>query len=92
MTIHIANPFSFDPASLQPQETPLACPACGAHTFTNGIKFERVVIANAPREAWPGGPRQQDRICRHCDHRWTAVLPPTMDAATERATVTWFKA
>lgn len=87
----IRNMFTFDPATLKAQETPLACPLCEAHTFSNGVKTERVVVAAEPRELWRDGARKQDRMCRNCGHQWTSVLPPVAFANATQSSVSLFK-
>lgn len=78
----------FDPRALQPQDTLLACPQCSAHKDHLG---RPVVQANAPREVWRYGARQQDRWCLACGHRWVTVLPPTYEANVPGSAVSWFK-
>jgi len=56
-----------------PLDTMLVCPNC---------ESSHVVAGPARAGQRFGGesnatvPRQQDRRCLRCDHRWTAVLPP----------------
>ena len=60
--------------SLLPLDTELACPACGrlgcieASAPRTGVRF--------PGEDRALVPRQQDRRCQACGHRWMVVLPP----------------
>jgi hypothetical protein len=54
-------------------DTPLVCPECAS---------SQVVAKPAQTTIRLGGeaqhfiPRQQDRRCLACGHRWTSVLPP----------------
>jgi DNA-directed RNA polymerase subunit RPC12/RpoP len=65
---------------LLPVDTPLACPACnsqrvGAGRPRTGIRLDG--------EAQHFIPRQQDRWCEDCGHRWMTVLPPAIIANPE---------
>lgn len=93
MSLILVNDGAFDPRALQSQETPLACPACNAHTITNGVTFAQAVEASQPREVWTHGARMQDRKCRACGHQWATVLPPAHVAnhSAPNGTVSLFK-
>ena len=54
-------------------DTDLVCPACnspmvGTKDALTGIQFTGEI------KQWV--PRQQDRWCHDCGHRWMTVLPP----------------
>jgi transposase-like protein len=56
-----------------PLDTMLVCPNCeSSHVVAGvaraGIRFDGEKNATVPR--------QQDRRCLACNHRWMAVLPP----------------
>lgn len=56
-----------------PLDTALVCPECSdAHVCAG----EARTVARIGMEYPDGIPRQQDRKCLACGHRWTATLPP----------------
>lgn len=58
-------------------DTLLSCPECeGRDVMAHNPK----TIAQLPGEARFFVPRQQDRRCQACGHRWTVTLPPEIYA------------
>jgi hypothetical protein len=61
--------------NLLPLDTLLACPAPGCGS-THVCAGEARTVARIGMEYKDGIPRQQDRRCLACGHRWSATLPP----------------
>lgn len=60
-------------ATLLPLDTALVCPECQSSHVCAG---EARTVARIGMEYVEGIPRQQDRKCLACGHRWTVTLPP----------------
>jgi hypothetical protein len=56
-----------------PLDTPFVCPECQSrHVLAKPARTTIRLGGEAQRFI----PRQQDRQCQACGHRWTCVLPP----------------
>jgi hypothetical protein len=58
-----------------PLDTLLVCPECGSHDVEAREPKTTIRLGG---EAQNFIPRQQDRYCLACNHRWVTVLPPVV--------------